>query len=82
MAVGWEGCGFIVFPAGCTVYLVNLNEDAINATGEVIKKESGKAVQQPLDVIQQQKVGEASEKIGKVAILVNRADVSHVGTIA
>lgn len=66
---------------GATVHLIDLNEEAINATLEEIENEGGVAVAQPCDVTTQQKVKELFQKIAKIDILVNSAGVSHIGNV-
>lgn len=66
---------------GAEVHLIDLNEEAINATAEEIKEENGNAVPHACDVTVQQQVKDVFSSIGKVDILVNSAGVSHIGTV-
>src|SRR5574337_441458 len=66
---------------GAEVHLIDLNEEAINATAEEIKKENGKALPHACDVTVQQQVKDVFSSIGNVDILVNSAGVSHIGTV-
>jgi len=66
---------------GAEVHLVDLNEEALNATAGEIKKENGSAVPHVCDVTLQQQVKELFKSIGKIDILVNSAGVSHIGTV-
>jgi NAD(P)-dependent dehydrogenase (short-subunit alcohol dehydrogenase family) len=66
---------------GAEVHLIDLNEEAINATADEIKKENGDAVAHACDVTLQQQVKDIFNSIDKVDILVNSAGVSHIGTI-
>jgi 2-keto-3-deoxy-L-fuconate dehydrogenase len=63
------------------VHLIDLNPDAVNATAEEIKKESGVALPRVCDVTSQEQVKEVFNSIGKIDILVNSAGVSHIGTV-
>jgi NAD(P)-dependent dehydrogenase (short-subunit alcohol dehydrogenase family) len=63
------------------VHLIDLNPDAVNATAEEIKKESGIAIPHVCDVTSQQEVKKLFNSIGKIDILVNSAGVSHIGTV-
>ena len=64
-----------------TVHLIDMNEDAANATAEEIKLANGSAVPWVCDVTSQQQVKNMFAKIDKVDILVNSAGVSHVGNV-
>lgn len=66
---------------GAEVHLIDLNEDALHATAEEIRKEKGKAEAHACDVTVQQNVKDVFDSIGKVDILVNSAGVSHIGNI-
>ena len=66
---------------GATVHLIDMNEDAVNATAEEIKLANGSTVPQVCDVTSQQQVKSIFGQIGKLDILVNSAGVSHVGNI-
>lgn len=66
---------------GAEVHVVDLNEEACNATVAEIKNSNGKATAQVCDVTNQQQVKKIFNKIGRVDILVNSAGVSHVGNI-
>jgi NAD(P)-dependent dehydrogenase (short-subunit alcohol dehydrogenase family) len=66
---------------GARVHLVDLNEEAVNATAEEIKNENGKAIPHICDVTVQQQVKEVFNSIGKIDILVNSAGVSHIGNV-
>jgi NAD(P)-dependent dehydrogenase (short-subunit alcohol dehydrogenase family) len=66
---------------GAEVHLIDLNPDAVNATAEEIKKESGIAIPHVCDVTSQQEVKKLFNSIGKIDILVNSAGVSHIGTV-
>lgn len=66
---------------GAEVHVVDLNEDAANATVKEINGANGKAFAQPCDVTKQQQVKDAFNKFGRVDILVNSAGVSHIGNV-
>lgn len=66
---------------GAEVHLIDLNEEAVNATAEEIKKENGKAVPHACDVTSQQQVKNIFNGVGKIDILVNSAGVSHIGNV-
>lgn len=66
---------------GAQVNVIDLNEEACNATVAEIKKNNGKAIAQVCDVTNQQQVKEIFSKINGVDILVNSAGVSHVGNV-
>lgn len=66
---------------GAEVHLIDLNEEAINATAKEIENENGKAVPHACDVTNQQQVKDIFNSIGKIDILVNSAGVSHIGTV-
>ena len=66
---------------GATVQLIDLNDEALNAAEDEIKKAGGNAVKQVCDVTQQQQVKDVFNSIGTIDILVNSAGVSHVGNV-
>lgn len=66
---------------GAEVHLIDLNENAVNATAEEIKKENGRVVPHICDVTSQQQVKSIFNEIGRVDVLVNSAGVSHIGNI-
>jgi 2-keto-3-deoxy-L-fuconate dehydrogenase len=66
---------------GAEVNVIDLNEDACNATVDEIKSNSGKAIARVCDVTNQQQVKDTFASTGKVDILVNSAGVSHVGNV-
>ncbi|GAA4730569.1 SDR family NAD(P)-dependent oxidoreductase [Flavisolibacter ginsenosidimutans] len=66
---------------GATIQLIDLNEEALNATEDEIKKAGGNAVKQVCDVTKQQQVKDVFNSIGTIDILVNSAGVSHVGNV-
>lgn len=66
---------------GAEVHLIDLNEEAINATAKEIENENGKALPHACDVTNQQQVKDIFNSIGKIDILVNSAGVSHIGTV-
>jgi 2-keto-3-deoxy-L-fuconate dehydrogenase len=66
---------------GAEVHLIDLNEEAVNATTEEIKRENGKAVSHACDVTSQQQVKNTFNEVGKIDILVNSAGVSHIGNV-
>ncbi len=66
---------------GAQVCVLDLNEEACNATVNEIKNSGGEAFMQVCNVSLQQQVKEIFEKIGKVDILVNSAGVSHIGNV-
>jgi NAD(P)-dependent dehydrogenase (short-subunit alcohol dehydrogenase family) len=66
---------------GAEVHLIDLNEDAVNATAKEIANADGKAVPHACDVTNQQQVKDIFNSIGNIDILVNSAGVSHVGTV-
>ena len=63
------------------VHVMDLNEEACNATVQEIKENNGKAVAQVCDVSDQNQVREVFSNVGKVDILVNSAGISHIGNI-
>jgi 2-keto-3-deoxy-L-fuconate dehydrogenase len=63
------------------VHVIDLNEEACNATVKEIQQTGGKAFAHVCNVADQQQVKEVFSKIGKVDILVNSAGVSHVGNV-
>jgi NAD(P)-dependent dehydrogenase (short-subunit alcohol dehydrogenase family) len=63
------------------VHVLDLNEQAGNATIEEIQQADLKAFMHVCDVTLQQQVREVFSDIGSVDILVNSAGVSHVGNI-
>ena len=63
------------------VHVMDLNEEACNATVQEIKENNGKAVAQVCDVSDQKQVREVFSNIGKVDILVNSAGISHIGNV-
>ena len=63
------------------VHVMDLNEEACNATVQEIKGNNGKAVAQVCDVSDQKQVREVFSSIGKVDILVNSAGISHIGNV-
>jgi 2-keto-3-deoxy-L-fuconate dehydrogenase len=63
------------------VHVIDLNEEACNATVKEIQQTGGKAFAHVCNVADQQQVKEIFSKIGKVDILVNSAGVSHVGNV-
>jgi len=66
---------------GATVHLLDLNQEAIRATADEIKKEAGQAAVQACDVTSQQTVMDVFNRIGKLDLLVNSAGVSHIGNV-
>src|SRR5436305_477203 len=66
---------------GATVHVVDLNEDACNATVMSIRASNGKAVAAVCDVTNQRQVKEVFSTIGKIDILVNSAGISHIGNV-
>ena len=66
---------------GAQVHVIDLNEEACNATVKEIQQTGGKAFVHVCNVADQQQVKEIFSKIGKVDILVNSAGVSHVGNV-
>jgi len=66
---------------GAQVHVIDLNEEACNATVKEIQQTGGKAFAHVCNVAEQQQVKEIFSKIGKVDILVNSAGVSHVGNV-
>jgi len=66
---------------GAQVHLIDLNEEACNATVTEIQQTSGKVFAHVCDVADQQQVKKIFSKIGKIDILVNSAGVSHVGNV-
>src|ERR1700694_4933859 len=66
---------------GAAMHLLDLNEDAVNATAREIAEEKGQAIPQPCDVTNAAQVREVFRRIGRVDILVNSAGVSHIGTV-
>ena len=66
---------------GAQVHVIDLNEDACNATVTEVKKTGGKAFAHVCDVTDQQQVKAIFSKIGNVDILVNSAGVSHIGNV-
>lgn len=66
---------------GAEVHLVDLNEEALNATKGEINAEGGKVISHVCDVTIQQQVKEVLSSIGRIDILVNSAGVSHIGNV-
>ena len=66
---------------GAEVHVIDLNEEACNATVKEIQQTGGKAFAHVCNVADQQQVKDIFSKIGKVDILVNSAGVSHVGNV-
>lgn len=66
---------------GAEVHVVDLNNEACDATVTEIKQNGGKAFSVECDVSNQQKVKEAFDTIGRMDILVNSAGVSHIGNL-
>lgn len=66
---------------GAIACVLDLNEDACNATAAEIKNAGGEAFIYVCNVSVQQQVREIFEKIGKIDILVNSAGVSHIGNV-
>jgi len=66
---------------GAIVHLVDLNEQAVEATSSEISASGGTAIAAPCDVTNQQQVTDIFKKTGRVDILVNSAGVSHVGSV-
>lgn len=63
------------------VHVMDLNEEACNATVQEIKENKGKAVAHVCNVSNQKQVREVFSNIGKVDILVNSAGISHIGNV-
>ena len=63
------------------VHVLDLNEEACNATVKEIMEHNGRAVPQLCDVSDQEQVKQVFSKIGKVDILVNSAGISHIGNV-
>lgn len=66
---------------GASVHLLDLNEDAIQATADEIGAKGGNAIPQPCNVTSQQQVKDVFERIATIDILVNSAGVSHIGNV-
>lgn len=66
---------------GAQVCVMDLTEEACNATVTEIKSAGGVGFMHACNVSVQQKVKEIFEKIGKIDILVNSAGVSHIGNV-
>ena len=66
---------------GAIVHLLDLNEEAINATLHEIAQANGKAILMVCDVTSQQTVTGKFNGIGRIDILVNSAGISHVGNV-
>lgn len=66
---------------GAQVHVLDMNEEACNATVKEIQQTGGKAFAHVCNVADQQQVKEIFSKIGRVDILVNSAGVSHVGNV-
>lgn len=66
---------------GAEVHLVDLNEDAVNATAAEIRAAGGKAVAQVCNVTVQAEVKTVFQSIGRLDVLVNSAGVSHIGNL-
>jgi len=64
---------------GAVVNIVDIGEEAANATVQEIAEAGGKAVAHVCNVTNQQEVVDAFNKIGTIDILVNSAGVSHIG---
>ena len=61
------------------VHLLDLNEEALAAVAEEIKKENGSVATYVCDVTVQEAVRRVIQAIGPIDILVNSAGVSHIG---
>jgi 2-keto-3-deoxy-L-fuconate dehydrogenase len=66
---------------GAEVHVLDLNEEAVNATVQEIIQLNGKAVPHACDVTSQTDIKRIFGKIGNAEILVNSAGVSHVGNL-
>ncbi|MEO5650491.1 MAG: SDR family oxidoreductase [Ginsengibacter sp.] len=66
---------------GAEVHVIDLNEDACNATVKEIQQANGKAFTHVCNVTVQQEVKDVFNKIGKVDIVVNSAGISHIGNV-
>jgi 2-keto-3-deoxy-L-fuconate dehydrogenase len=72
-------CALLLAKQGAEVHIVDLNEEACNATASEIVQNGGNAIAQVCDVTNQQQVKEKFNAIGRINILVNSAGVSHIG---
>lgn len=66
---------------GATVNILELNQNAAQETVNQIKTNGGNARAFACDIVNQAKVIEVFQEIGKVDILVNNAGIAHVGNI-
>jgi 2-keto-3-deoxy-L-fuconate dehydrogenase len=66
---------------GAHVHIVDLNQDAIDATVSEIENYKGKATGHRCDVTDQNAVVKTFTAIEKVDILVNSAGISHIGKV-
>lgn len=66
---------------GAEVCVMDMNEEACNATVTEIQQAGGEAFMHVCNVSVQQQVKDIFQKIGKVDILVNSAGVSHIGNV-
>lgn len=70
---------------GAIVYILEINEEAGQATKNAIEQAGGKAHVMSCDVSSQQEVGTVIHKIqqqaGRIDILINNAGVAHIGNV-
>jgi 2-keto-3-deoxy-L-fuconate dehydrogenase len=69
---------------GASVRIVDINLRQAEATAKQIVDAGGEATAHPCDVTEQQQLRETFQQIfakGKIAILVNNAGISHIGTV-
>jgi len=66
---------------GGQVHVLDMNEEACNATVKEIQQVGGKAFMHACDVTLQQQVKEVFNKIGNINIVVNSAGISHIGNV-
>lgn len=64
-----------------TVHVLDINQDAAEATAIQIKDDGGSAIAHACDVTNQQNVIEVFNSIATINILVNSAGVSHIGNV-
>jgi len=64
---------------GATVYLLDLNGDALNETARELKEKGFETFFHQVDIVNQQAVQHVFESIGAIDLLINCAGISHIG---
>jgi NAD(P)-dependent dehydrogenase (short-subunit alcohol dehydrogenase family) len=76
--IGKEVC-IVLAKQGAKVYVVDLSEQSVNETVDIIKKEGGEGKSIVIDVTNQKALMAAYNTIEAIHILVNCAGISHIG---